>query len=321
MTKILLSQDINPKARKLLDEKFEVFLPKNTAQESLVEAAKEAEGIVLRTVTSATKEVIDNAPKLKIISRTGAGVDNVDIEAASARKILVCNVPTASNISVAEHTCAMILSLAKDLRRMDKSLRRGNWKERNNSRPIDVCGKVLGIVGMGKIGSLVAKKAHLGLDMKIIAFDPFSAGNFKDEGYVFVSTLAELFQTADFITIHCPNMPETNGMINKELIDLMKPSAYLVNCARGGVVVEEALYDALKDNKIAGAGIDVFSKEPPSANTGLLILDNIIATPHSAALTKEASERVAIGAAQAVIDYFSGKTPEFVYNKDRIFKS
>ena len=313
MKRILLSQDIHPQARKLLDG-FEVFLPKDSSQASLVEAAKQADGIILRTITSADAQVIENAPNLKIISRTGAGIDNVDLAAATKRGILVCNVPTASNVSVAEHTIALILSLAKDLPAMDKAVRGGTWKDRNKSRAIDIEGKTLGIIGMGKIGSLVASKAKLGFGMKIAAYDPFVAENFKNEGYTFVPKLEDLFANADFITLHCPNIPQTKGMVNKALIDLMKPTSYLINCARGGVVDEAPLYDALKNKKIAGAALDVFISEPPSASDPLLTLDNIILTPHMAALTKEASIRVAVGAAQAVIDYFSGTKPQHICN-------
>ena len=313
MKRILLSQDIHPQARKLLDG-FEVFLPKDSSQASLVEAAKQADGIILRTITSADAQVIENAPNLKIISRTGAGIDNVDLAAATKRGILVCNVPTASNVSVAEHTIALILSLAKDLPAMDKAVRGGTWKDRNKNKAIDIEGKTLGIIGMGKIGSLVASKAKLGFGMKILAYDPFVAENFKSEGYTFVPKLEDLFANADFITLHCPNIPQTKGMVNKALIDLMKPTSYLINCARGGVVDEAPLYDALKNKKIAGAALDVFISEPPSASDPLLTLDNIILTPHMAALTKEASIRVAVGAAQAVIDYFSGTKPQHICN-------
>jgi D-3-phosphoglycerate dehydrogenase len=313
MTKILLSQDIHPQARKMLDG-FEVFLPKDNLQASLVSAAKEADAIILRTVTCADAQVIENAPKLKIISRTGAGIDNVDVAEATKKGILVCNVPTASNISVAEHTLSLILSLAKDLPAMDKAVRSGAWKERNKNKAIDIEGKTLGIIGMGKIGSLVAAKANLGLGMKILAYDPFVASNFKQEGYTFVPKLEDLFENADFITLHCPNIPQTKGMVNKGLIDLMKPTSYLINCARGGVVDEAPLYEALRNKKIAGAALDVFSIEPPSSSDPLLSLDNILLTPHMAALTKEASVRVAVGAAQAVIDYFSQTKPQHICN-------
>ncbi|MDR0877875.1 MAG: hydroxyacid dehydrogenase, partial [Treponema sp.] len=313
MTKILFSQEIHPDGRKILEGKFDISLPADTSQEALERAVKDVEGIVLRTVSSVTKEVIDAAPKLKIISRTGAGVDNVDIAAANARKILVCNAPLANNLSVAEHAIALIFSVAKDLSVMDTAVRNVEWKARNSGKPVELEGKTLGIVGMGHIGSIVAKKCKLGLGMNILAYDPYVADKYAGQGYVFADTLEKLFAEADFVTLHCPNIPETKGMITRQLLFSMKPGAWIVNCARGGVVDETALYDILSQKKIAGAALDVFSVEPPPADCPLLSLGNVIVSPHSAALTQEAAIRMSTEAAAAVLDFFSGKRPKYVY--------
>jgi D-3-phosphoglycerate dehydrogenase len=315
MIKILLSQEIHLRARKMLeDAPFEVFLPETSGLEAFIRAAVEADGIILRTNLPVTRELIAAAPKLKIVSRTGAGVDNVDIEAATRRGILVCNLPAVNNISVAEHTMAMILSLAKDLSGMDRAVRSGAWKQRNSGKPVELEGKILGIVGMGNIGSLVARKCRYGLGMRILAFDPYAADKFATEDYRFTSDLEELFREADVVTLHCPNLPETKGMVGRPLLSLMKKSALFVNCARGDVVDEAALADILDAGAIAGAGLDALSLEPPAADNKLLTLDNVILSPHSAALSREASLRMSTEAVTAVTDFFGGRRPKYIYN-------
>jgi D-3-phosphoglycerate dehydrogenase len=314
MTRVLLSQEIHPEGRKLLDGRFDVFLPADTSQEALISAAAGAEAIILRTTSSVTAEVIAAAPELKIISRTGAGVDNVDLAAATKRGIPVCNLPRANNLSVAEHTIAMIFSLAKDLPAMDRAVRAREWKARNAGRAVELEGKTLGIVGMGNIGSLVARKCRLGLGMKILAYDPYAAAKFTAEDYEFVPGLNELFRRADFVSLHCPNIPETKGMVTRELLLSMKSDAWIINCARGGIVDEEALAYVAANKKIAGAALDVFSVEPPPAESPLLGLANVIVSPHSAALTREATIRMSTEAAAAVVDFFCGRRPRYIYN-------
>ena len=318
MTQILLSQNIHPDGRKLLDGIFDIIIPENSSQKALLSAVSQAEGIILRTTSSVTAEVIAAAPRLKIISRTGAGVDNVDVQAASDRGILVCNLPAVNNLSVAEHTIAMILSLAKDLPAMDRAVRKCDWGQRNSGRAVELEGKTLGIIGMGNIGSLVARKCRLGLGMKILAYDPYVADKFAAEDYRFVSSLPELFAQADVVSLHCPNISETQDMVGRELLFSMKSGAWLVNCARGGVVNEQALYEVLRDRKIAGAALDVFMKEPPPEDCPLLTLDNVIVSPHSAALSQEATVRMSTEAAQAVVDFFCGRRPKHVYNANKL---
>ncbi len=314
MTKILLSQEIHPEGRKILEGKFDILLPPDTSQAALEAAVRDAEGIILRTTSAVTREVIAAAPKLKIISRTGAGVDNVDVAAATERGILVCNLPAVNNLSVAEHAVAMMMSLAKDLPAMDRAVRGGAWKQRNAGRAVELEGKTLGVVGMGNIGSLVAKKCRHGLGMRILAYDPYAADKFPGEDYEFTPSLERLFAEADVVTLHCPNIPETRGMVNRELLFSMKKDAYFVNCARGEVVDEAALVDLLKEKRIAGAGIDVFAAEPPGTDNGLPGLDNVILSPHSAALTREATVRMSTEAARAVLDFFAGRRPRYIYN-------
>lgn len=314
MKKVLLSQEIHPSGRKLLEGKCEIIVAPDTTQETLIKYARDVDAIILRTTSRITKEVIDNARNLKIISRTGAGVDNVDVAAASEKGIMVCNLPMANNLSVCEHAIAMILHLSKQLSLMDRAVRTGQWNIRNSNAAVELEGKTLGIVGMGRIGSLVAKKCYHGLGMKILAYDPYVKEKFKDSEYEFADTLERIFAESDFITIHCPNTPETKGMISRELLYSMKPTAYIVNCARGGVIDEDALIEVLKEKRIAGAGIDVFQQEPPELNNELLKLDNVLLSPHSAAMTKEAAIRMAIEAAEAVVDFIEGRMPKYIYN-------
>ena len=312
MTKILLPLAIHPEAEKLLAGSFDVTTLESASQYSLREAVAATEGIILRTNVTVSADIIAAAPHLKIIARTGAGVDNVDIAAATARGILVCNTPTANNISVAEHTVALILSLAKDLPAMDRAVRSGNWKLRNSGRPMELAGKTLGLVGMGRIGSAVARKCRDGFGMNIRAHDPYAPPALRGE-FTFSGSLEALFGESDFISLHCPNIPETKGMVNRALLGAMKKSAFIVNCARGGVIDEAALLDALKTRSIAGAALDVFAEEPPGGSE-LLTLDNVIFSPHSAALTAEASARMGIEAARAIVDFFTGKQPEYIFN-------
>ncbi len=315
MKKVLLSKEIQSAALDLLVGKIEpVILPDNS-EETAKELIKDVEGIILRTNIRVTRELMDAAPNLKIISRTGVGVDNVDVEAATEKGILVCNTPGVNAISVAEHTIALILGVTKQLRIMDKGVREGNWKIRNASMAMDIDGKTLGLVGVGQIGSSVGKKCRLAFNMKVIAYDPYVQ---QAEGIELRSTLDEVFSQADIVSIHVPYMKETHRLVNASLLSLMKPEACLINTSRGAVVDEKALIEALEKKSIAGAGLDVFEEEPPSLNNPLFRFDNVITTPHSAALSRECELKVAMTAAQAVVDYAEGRQPKYVFNKKEL---
>lgn len=314
MKKILLSQEIHPFGRKLLDDKFEVVTAPDCTIETMLNLSKDVNAIILRTTSKVTREVIEKARILEIISRTGAGVDNVDVQAATEKGIYVCNLPAVNNLSVCEHAISLMMTLAKQLPYMDKAVRSGNWKARNANTSVELEGKILGIIGMGNIGSIVARKCHQGLGMKILASDPYVKEKFKDYDYKFCDSLDGLFREADFISIHCPNLAETKGMVTRELLFSMKPEAYLINTARGGVIDEEALIQVLSQKRIAGAGLDVFEKEPPDPDNPLLKMDNVVLSPHAAALTKEASIKMSVEAAQAVVDFFEGIQPKYIYN-------
>jgi D-3-phosphoglycerate dehydrogenase / 2-oxoglutarate reductase len=315
MKKVLLSQAINPAGMKVLKNKVDPIILTDSSMENIKKMAVDVEGIILRTNIKITREIIESAPKLKIISRTGAGVDNVDVTAATERGILVCDTPGVNSNSVAEQTLAILLGLAKQLKIMDKAVCEGNWKIRNAGKAVDVEGKTLGLIGIGRIGSLVAYKCRLAFNMKVIAYDPYVK---QAEGIELCSNLDQVFKEADFISIHVPYMEQTHHLVNAKLLNLMKPDAYLINTARGPLVDEKALIEILEKGSIAGAGLDVFEKEPPSPDNPLLRFNNVILTPHSSALSRECEIKVHITAAQAVVDFLEGRQPKYIYNKKEL---
>ena len=317
MKKVLLSQAINPAGMKVLEGKVEPVILADSTVETIKKIVADVEGIILRTNIKVTREIIEAAPCLKIISRTGAGVDNVDVTAATEKGILVCDTPGVNSNSVAEQTLAILLGLAKQLKIMDKAVCEGNWKIRNAGKAVDVEGKTLGLIGIGRIGSLVAYKCRLAFNMKVIAYDPYVK---QAEGIELYPNLDQVFKEADFISIHVPYTKETHHLVNAKLLNLMKPDAYFINTARGPLVDEKALIEALEKGSIAGAGLDVFEKEPPSPDNPLLRFNNVIITPHSSALSRECVMKVHITAAQAVVDFFNGKKPRSVFNEEGLRK-
>jgi len=315
MKKVLLSKSINPAGMKVLEGKVEPVILSDFNVETIKKMVADVEGIILRTNIKVTREIIESAPYLKIISRTGAGVDNVDVAAATEKRILVCNAPGVNSISVAEHALALIMAMAKQLKVIDQAVHTGNWKIRYASKAEDLDGKTLGLVGIGHIGSLLAQKCRLAFNMKVIAYDPYVK---KTEVVELCSSLDQLFSQSNFISIHVPYTKETHHLVNTRLLSLMKPDSYLINTSRGAVVDEKALIEALKNAIIAGAGLDVFEKEPPSPDNPLLKFDNVITTPHAAGLNRDCERKLAIEAAQAVVDFLEGRQPKYIYNKKEL---
>lgn len=317
MKKVLLSKLINPAGMKVLEGKVDPIILSDSNIGTVKKTVEDVEGIILRTNIKVTREIIESAPKLKIISRTGAGVDNVDVAAATEKGILVCDTPGVNSNSVAEQTLAILLGLAKQLKIMDKAVSEGNWKTRNTGKAVDIEGKTLGLIGIGRIGSLVADKCRQAFNMKVIAYDPYVK---QIEGIELYPNIDQVFQEADFISIHVPYMKQTHHLVNAKMLNLMKPDAYLINTSRGPLVDEKALIEVLEKSSIAGAGLDVFEKEPPSTDNPLLRLNNVILTPHSSALSRECVMKVHITAAQAVVDFLSGKKPHSVFNEEGLCK-
>ncbi|NLC10890.1 MAG: hydroxyacid dehydrogenase [Firmicutes bacterium] len=324
-SKILLSESIHEEGINILRQFGEVQIAADTGEETLVKAVADADALVVRS-SQVTGKIIQAGKRLKVIGRHGIGLDNIDLEAASRCKVAVVNTPEANVLSVAEHVIASMLYLCKKLPQSDKALRSGVFN-RSGSLPglvtklgyttLELYGKTLGLVGVGKISRRVAEIAGKGFNMNTIGYDAFlPAETIKAAGVEPCSSLEELFKQSDFISLHVPLTPATKDLVDAKLLGLMKPTAYLVNTARGGVVNEEALYTALKNNAIAGAAVDVFATEPPQQDHPFFELDNILVTPHAAAMTDGALLRMALDVAEGVVAVLKGEKPKYLVNPE-----
>lgn len=318
MKKVLLTKKLSEKNQKILEEIPDVSCV-NVPEGDLtvfLDQIKDADALLLSTSFQVTEDVLASATCLKVISRTGVGVDNVNVKAATEKGVLVLNTPDANSVSVAEHTVALLCAISKQLLFYDRELRKGNFKARRLNLGVDMEGKTLGLIGCGKIGRLVAQKCSSAFGMKTIGYDPYITSELEDiELY---ETIEDVFRKADYISLHMPLTPDTKNLIGDRLLSLMKSTAYLVNTARGGVVDEAALARKLQNKAIAGAAFDVLSIEPPAQDNPLLACENLILTPHTAALTKECTERVALQAVTGISDFLKGVTPKYVFNKELI---
>jgi len=270
--------------------------------EQLIDIIGSYDGLIIRSATKVTPEVLDAAKNLKVIGRAGIGVDNVDKETASAKGIIVMNTPGGNTTTTAEHAISMMMAMCRQIPQATASVRAGKW-EKKKFMGMELYGKTLGVVGIGRIGSIVVKRAR-GLEMRVIAYDPFISNDAADKLGVELVSLDELYARADVISVHTPMTKETKHMIGSEAFDKMKKGVKIVNCARGGIIDETALAEAVKDGKVAGAALDVFENEPPG-DSPLLKLDEVIFTPHLGASTSEAQESVAIAVAEQFIDFFN----------------
>ncbi|MCF6291076.1 MAG: phosphoglycerate dehydrogenase [Desulfobacterales bacterium] len=303
--KVLISDNLAPVgARILRDAGLEVDINTGLAPEELARIIPGYDGLVIRSATKVTAGIIDAATNLKVIGRAGIGLDNVDIPAASKSGIVVMNAPDGNSTTAAEHAVAMMVSLARNIPQATASMKAGKW-EKKLFMGRELTGKTVGVIGIGRIGSIFAERAR-GLKMKVIAYDPHMPKEMVDKLGVELMSLEELCQKADFFSVHVPMTKETRKLISANEFKLMKNDAMFIDCARGGVVDEEALYDALVNGEIAGAALDVFAVEPTTReNCPLLGLDNFIATPHLGASTTEAQENVAVAIAQQMADYLN----------------
>jgi D-3-phosphoglycerate dehydrogenase len=314
--RVLVSQPVHEAGMALLASRCDVVVAPDVGVATLRAAIGEAEGLLARTAPIPA-DVIDAAPRLRVIARHGVGVDNIDVAAATRRGIPVAYTPDANRVSVAEQVLALLLALAKRLHEYDAATRRGAWEVRNGYGALDLAGKRLGVVGMGRVGATVAQKAGAGLDMRVLGYDP----NLPREiiaaaGAEPVARLEDLLAAADAVTLHVPLTPATRGLLDARALACMRPTAFLINTSRGGVVDEAALHAALSTGRLRGAALDVFEAEPPPADHPLLALRNVIVTPHSAALTAECAVRMATGAARAIIDVLDGRRPADVVNPE-----
>ncbi len=300
--KILIADEVSDSGLQPLREAgFLVEKKTKLGHSELCEALKNSEGLVVRSETKVTAAVLDSAPGLRIVGRAGVGVDNIDVLAATARGVVVMNAPDGNTITTAEHTIALLIAMARRLPQANSSLKAGRW-DRKQFVGIELQGKTLGIVGLGRIGRVVANRAR-GFGMNIVAYDPFIAPEQARDMQIEVASLEEVFKRADFLTVHTPLTPETRGIIGAEAFAKMKKGVRVINCARGGLIDENALFDAIKSGVVAGAALDVFVEEPPPADHPLLSLEEVIATPHLGASTAEAQEGVAFTVAEQMRDY------------------
>jgi len=301
MPKVLISDKMSDRAREIFAARgLEVDVKPGMSEDELIACIGEYDGLAIRSATKATAKVLEAADNLKVIGRAGIGVDNVDIPAATARGIVVMNTPFGNAITTAEHAIAMMMSLARQIPEANTSTQESKW-EKSRFMGVEVTGKTLGLVGCGNIGSIVADRA-LGLKMKVVAFDPFLGEDRAKEIGVEKVELDELLARADFVTLHTPMTDQTRGIIDAAAIAKTKPGVRIINCARGGLVVEADLKDALESGHVAGAALDVFETEPAKDNP-LFGLPNLVCTPHLGASTDEAQVNVAIQVAEQMSDY------------------
>ncbi len=301
--KILVSDSLSPKGVEVLERAgFSVDVKTKLPKEELLKEIPQYEGLVVRSATKVTKEVIAAGARLRIIGRAGTGLDNVDTDAATRRGIVVMNTPGGNTITTAEHAMSMIASMSRKIPQATASTRAGKW-EKSKFMGTELYNKTLGLVGLGQIGSYVAKLAQ-GWSMNVIGYDPYLAEDRARQMGIEVVELDEIFNRADVISVHTPLTNETRGIINRDTIATMKDGVMIVNCARGGIINENDLAEALQSGKVASAAFDVFEQEPVNPENPLLGLDNFVCTPHIGASTEEAQENVAIGIAEQFVDYF-----------------
>jgi len=280
---------------------FAVEKKTGLAPADLVIELANRDGLIVRSETKVTAEVLNGASTLRVIGRAGVGVDNIDVAAATARGIIVMNAPDGNTITTAEHTIALLVALARNVPQANNSVKAAQW-ERKRFVGAELRGKTLGIVGLGRIGRAVAQRASA-LGMNIVAYDPFIAADQTHDVEIQIAPLDEVLARADFLTVHTPLTNETHGIINASAFAKMKTGARVINCARGGLIDERALCDAITSGKIAGAALDVFEQEPPPADHPLLAFDQVIVTPHLGASTTEAQQAVAVTVAEQMRDY------------------
>lgn len=300
--KIFVADDVSESGLEpLRSDSFAIEKRTGLSGQDLARALTDVDGLVVRSETKVTADLMDAASSLRVIGRAGVGVDNIDVPAATARGIVVMNAPDGNTITTAEHTIALLVSLARNVPQANSSVKAARW-ERKRFVGAELRGKTLGVIGLGRIGRAVAQRAAA-LGMKIVAHDPFVAVDQTGDVEIEVASLDEVLSRADFLTIHTPLTNETRGLISADAFAKMKPGARVINCARGGLVDERALYDAITSGKIAGGALDVFEQEPPPSDHPLLSLDQVIVTPHLGASTAEAQEAVALTVAEQMRDY------------------
>lgn len=305
MYQVLVSDKLSEAGLKILAQTpgLQVTVKTGLSEEELVKTIPDYDALIIRSGTTVTAHVIEAAGKLKVIGRAGIGVDNVDLKAATAKGIIVMNTPTGNAVTTAEHALALMFAVSRKIPQAVRSLKSGEW-DRKRFTGRQLCGKTLGIIGVGNIGKIVADRA-LGLKMKVLGFDPFLSSEAAAGLGIEAVTLEQLAAKSDYITIHTPLNDKTRGLVNRALFQKMKPGVIVINCARGGIVVEKDLNWALEQGIVAGAALDVYETEPPAKSDALIQNERVVTTPHLGAATDEAQESVALEIAELVAAYLS----------------
>lgn len=304
--KVLVADGVSQEGIRILEKNFEVVVKDKLSAEELLAIIPAFDGLIVRSASKVTKEVFEVAKNLKVVGRAGVGVDNIDINAATDKGVIVLNAPEGNTIAATEHTMAMMLAMSRNIPIANETMQKGEWN-RKKYMGVELRGKTLGVIGLGRIGSGVAKRAH-SFDMEVIGYDPYVNEERAKTMGIEVVDLDELFKRSDFITVHMPLTPQTKGMINKEVMATkMKKGVRLVNCARGGIIEEAALAEAVKEGLVAGAAIDVFESEPLGLDHPLVGVPGIVLTPHLGASTVEAQIGVSVDVAHGVTAALRGE--------------
>jgi len=310
--KVLLYESMNQAGTALLEEKCHVIYARSYDENELIEQVADVDAVVIRANGAVTEKIIAAASKLKVIGRHGVGLDAIDLAAAKKQGIKVVYTPQANKESVAEHFVALALMLAKKIRLADMALRRGYWQARYELIGTELRGKTLGVLGFGRIGQQTARICHCGFDMPVVYYDPLGYPEAQKELDAMQVDEETLFKEADFVSINMPLLPQTKHFVNAKMLKLMKPTAFLLNMARGPVWKEVDIVKALQEKRIAGAGSDVYEVEPVTADNPLLKLENFVGTPHMSAHTEEAMIRMSM-VARDVLCVLEGKDPEYAF--------
>jgi D-3-phosphoglycerate dehydrogenase len=303
--KILISDNLSTQGLEVLRQYpgLEVDVRVGLSPTDLRGVIGQYQGLIVRSETKVTAEILEAAEHLQVIGRAGTGVDNIDVPVATKRGIVVMNAAAGNSVTTAEHTISLMMSLARKIPQAHAKLKGGQW-DKKSFMGVELAGKTLGVIGLGNIGKIVASRA-IGLAMKVVAYDPFLTREVALKAGIELGTLDDVFRQADFVTVHTPLTDETRGIIGESAFAKMKPGVRIINCARGGLVDEQALYDAIRAGKVAGAALDVFVKEPVPTDHPLLTLDEVVVTPHLGASTNEAQDSVAVTIAQQVANYLT----------------
>jgi D-3-phosphoglycerate dehydrogenase len=313
--KVLLYESMHKEGTMLLEEKCEVIYARSYEEKDIIDQVADVDAIIIRANGAVTDKIMEAAPNLKVIGRHGVGLDAIDLAAAKKRGVKVVYTPQANKESVAEHFVALAIMLAKKLRLADMALRDGNWQARYELIGTELRGKTLGVLGFGRIGQQTARICRFGFDMRVLYYDPIEFPETEKELDALRVDDKALFKEADFISINMPLLPQTQHFVNADLLRLMKPGAFLINMARGPVWNERDVVAALQENRIAGAGSDVYEVEPITPDNPLFKLDNFVGTPHMSAHTEEAMVRMSM-VAKDVLCCLEGTAPEYPFKAD-----